>query len=231
MNTISNRNQDGLISIPQLFSIARAFYVYESTRRISLSSVAHYGDILVPSWRFCYFHGALNLISGRKKIHEIDLFLYFGVFHEFFVKNIKKSISQKKICLRKWRFLILMWRFFEIKTIGNTAQYVYVLSSVVVWRGTGTRNPWWKEAAFLTGRKLDQERSSKHHHYHHHRQARPIFFGEFCSLHIRTYLVGEINILLIIHFERVCASRISLGYFLHVDFFPSLIDAIYIWVS
>ena len=95
----------------------------------------------------------------------------------------------------------------------------------------GTRNPWWKEAAFLTGRKLDQERSSKHHHYHHHRQARPIFFGEFCSLHIRTYLVGEINILLIIHFERVCASRISLGYFLHVDFFPSLIDAIYIWVS
>ena len=217
-----------------MFSIARApraFYVYESTRRISLSSVAHYGDILVPSWRFCYFHGALNLISGRKKIHEIDLFLYFGVFHEFFVKNIKKSISQKKICLRKWRFLILMWRFFEIKTIGNTAQYVYVLSSVVVWRGTGTRNPWWKEAAFLTGRKLDQERSSKHHHYHHHRQARPIFFGEFCSLHIRTYLVGEINILLIIHFERVCASRISLGYFLHVDFFPSLIDAIYIWVS
>ena len=231
MNTISNRNQDGLISIPQLFSIARAFYVYESTRRISLSSVAHYGDILVPSWRFCYFHGALNLISGGKKIHEIDLFLYFGVFHEFFVKNKKNQFHEKKICLRKWRFLILMWRFFEIKTIGNTAQYVYVLSSVVVWRGTGTRNPWWKEAAFLTGRKLDQERSSKHHHYHHHRQARPIFFGEFCSLHIRTYLVGEINILLIIHFGRVCASRISLGYFLHVDFFPSLIDAIYIWVS
>ena len=101
----------------------------------------------------------------------------------------------------------------------------------VVCGGTRTRNPWWKEAAFLTGRKLDQERSSKHHHYHHPRQARPIFFGEFCSLHIRTYLVGEINILLIIHFERVCASRISLGYFLHVDFFPSLIDAIYIWVS
>ena len=96
MNTISNRNQDGLISIPQLFSIARAFYVYESTRRISLSSVAHYGDILVPSWRFCYFHGALNLISGGKKIHEIDLFLYFGVFHEFFVKNKKKSISREK---------------------------------------------------------------------------------------------------------------------------------------
>ena len=152
-------------------------------------------------------------------------------FMNFLSKTKKNQFHEKKICLRKWRFLILMWRFFEIKTIGNTAQYVYVLSSVVVWRGTGTRNPWWKEAAFLTGRKLDQERSSKHHHYHHHRQARPIFFGEFCSLHIRTYLVGEINILLIIHFGRVCASRISLGYFLHVDFFPSLIDAIYIWVS
>ena len=40
--------------------------------------------------------------------------------------------------------------------------------------------------------ELDQERSPKHQQYHHHhRQARPIFFGEFCSLHIRTYLVGE----------------------------------------
>ena len=105
MNTISNRNQDGLISIPQLFSIARAFYVYESTRRISLSSVAHYGDILVPSWRFCYFHGALNLISGGKKIHEIDLFLYFGVFHEFFVKNKKKiNFTKKKIASENGAF-------------------------------------------------------------------------------------------------------------------------------
>ena len=153
------------------------------------------------------------------------------VYFMNFSSNTKKTISRKKNLPPK---MALFNPYVAIFRNQNNWQHGSVCVCAEQCGSVdcgGTRNPWWKEAAFLTGRKLDQERSSKHHHYHHHRQARPIFFGEFCSLHIRTYLVGEINILLIIHFGRVCASRISLGYFLHVDFFPSLIDAIYIWVS